>query len=74
MQDAQAGIIDRYNMAHDRIEAQASLTDYAMFRAAAMKRNQNTLEAMVPDATELLSLIVNAGAMNIARLVAGFEG
>lgn len=54
------------------IRAQAELADYAMYNVAMLKRNQNMLEAMVPDAAEMLNLISTGAAMSIARRVAGF--
>jgi hypothetical protein len=54
------------------VQAQAELTDYAMYSVAMLKRNQQMLEEMVPDASEMLNLISTGAAMSIARRVAGF--
>ena len=69
-----AAKVARYNDTRDSIDAIANVTDFTVLRLALLKRNQNTLELMVPDAMEWINLAANTGAMNMVRRLAEYEG
>lgn len=62
----------RADLSREIINAQAGLTNYAMYQVTLLKKNQVSLELMAPEASDLLNMIATTGAMNIARMVNDF--
>ena len=56
-------------LAQAKIQMISEVTDFAMTSVAMLKRKQNMLEQMVPDAAEILNLIANTGGMSTVRIV-----
>lgn len=55
-----------------RLDAIATTTEYAMFRAVLMKRFQKELEMLEPTAAEIVAFMANNAALTMAQRVHQF--